>query len=196
MWGPGIAAVATLLLFRSRHVRTITLCGGAPKKSLLFYVPMLILVLMIGSISEEIELSATSLALTIGGPFAFVLGEELGWRGFLQDALRPIPKLGRYVLIGVMWELWHFTTRIHNNENFFLTLVISYPVVILLSWAIGEATERSKSLFVAVTLHAWVNGLFEYRMYPVTYVIFLLALPFWIYLLYTWDARGRAAGTA
>ncbi len=23
MWGPGIAAVATLLLFRSRHVRTI-----------------------------------------------------------------------------------------------------------------------------------------------------------------------------
>jgi hypothetical protein len=43
--------------------------------------------------------------------FVSILGEELRWRGFLQDALRPLPPVKRFVLIGVMWEFWHFTTR-------------------------------------------------------------------------------------
>jgi len=125
-----------------------------------------------------------------------ILGEELGWRGFLQDALRPLPRVGRYVLIGAMWEFWHFTNRIYGNENVLLTLAVSYPVVILISWIIGEATDRSRSLVVAVTLHAWVNLLFELGQYPITYVALLLAVPFWIYLLRTWDARGSRSATA
>ncbi len=190
MWGPGIAALITGFLFRSRYERTISFFGAVPAKSLLFYVaPVMVLAIAVGSTAEEVELSATFLARFVGLAFVYTLGEELGWRGFLQDALRPIPKPGRYVLIGAMWEFWHFTNRIYGNENFLLTLAVSYPVVIIVSWIIGEATDRSKSLCVAVTLHAWVNILFEYSMYPITYVVFLLALPFWIYLFRTWDAK-------
>jgi len=197
MWGPGIAAVITGFLFRSRHVRTVTFFGTDPTRSLLFYVaPVLVLSIAVGSTAEEVELSATFLAQAVGLTFVYTLGEELGWRGFLQDALRPIPKPGRYVLIGAMWEFWHFTNRIYGNENFLLTLAVSYPVLIIVSWIIGEATDRSKSLCIAVTLHAWGNILFEYSMYPITYVVFLLALPFWIYLLRTWNARESRSATA
>ena len=74
-----------------------------------------------------------------------------------------------------------------RQRNALLTLAVSYPVVI--SWIIGEATDRSRSLVVAVTLHAWVNLLFELGRYPITYVVSLLAVAFWIYLLLTWERR-------
>ena len=76
-----------------------------------------------------------------------------------------------------------------RQRNALLTLAVSYPVVILISWIIGEATDRSRSLVVAVTLHAWVNLLFELGRYPITYVVSLLAVAFWIYLLLTWERR-------
>ena len=48
--------------------------------------------------------------------FFNILGEELGWRGFLQDALRPLPRGWRYLPIGILWEFWHFTNRTHGPD--------------------------------------------------------------------------------
>jgi len=53
--------------------------------------------------------------------FVSILGEELGWRGFLQDALRPLSPVKRFVLIGVWSPL-----------RIAVTLLISYSAVILL----------------------------------------------------------------
>jgi CAAX protease family protein len=116
-----------------------------------------------------------------------ILGEELGWRGFLQDALRPLAPLKRYVLIGVLWEFWHFTNRTTHGslKHIVLFLAIFYPTGILLSWIFGEATERGKSLLIAVTLHAWFDIVFTF---PGTraYIALALSIPFWIFLLVRW----------
>jgi len=42
---------------------------------------------------------------TINGIFGF--GEELGWRGYLLPKLMPLGKARAYLILGVIWGLWH-----------------------------------------------------------------------------------------
>jgi len=37
----------------------------------------------------------------------FGLGEELGWRGYLLPKLMPLGKFRAYLILGVVWGLWH-----------------------------------------------------------------------------------------
>ena len=124
--------------------------------------------------------------------FISILGEELGWRGFLQDALRPLPEFLWYVLIGIMWELWHFTNRMGHGELLQVVIRVSIWIaaLILISFIMGRATDRSKSVVVAVTLHAWIDILAEFSQ-AATYIVFGLAIPFWIYLLWKWSDKNN-----
>jgi membrane protease YdiL (CAAX protease family) len=119
-----------------------------------------------------------------------IMGEELGWRGFLQDALRPLARSLRYALIGIMWELWHFTNRTHDRPLFavLLTLSISYPALIALSWIIGEAVERSRSLLVAHTIHLWIDHVADFPSWQ-SFVTAVVAVAVWIILLLRWPQR-------
>ena len=192
MWGPGIAAIIVLLIFRKRHRRTITFLGTSAARSLLFYlVPTVGLTVGLvltghGDSFEGMDPWLATIAFPIIG-YIMVLGEELGWRGFLQDALRPLSPVKRYILIGAMWEFWHFTTRTTGRPilGIIVMLLISYTVVILLSWGIGVLTDRTRSLTVAVALHSCVNIAFEFP-FPSTYVVLALAIPFWWFLLRGW----------
>jgi hypothetical protein len=62
-------------------------------------------------------------------------------------------------------------------------LLISYSAVILLSFIIGYAVERSFSVVVAVSLHMYIDVLLNNLD---LYVPLLLALPIWALLLLTW----------
>lgn len=188
MLGPAIAALITMFIFRQSHRRTITFWGTSIGRSLAFYViPMLGLVALgmefpDGTVSRIIPLMMGFVAWLI------ILGEELGWRGFLQDALRPLSPLMRYVLIGTLWEFWHFTNRTAygSAKEVALRLLIYYPVAIILSIIIGGATEHGKSLLVAITLHGWFNTLFQFPGWR-TYIVFGLSIPFWVWLLIRWN---------
>lgn len=50
-------------------------------------------------------LGALIAPFTVNG--AFALGEEVGWRGWLLEALRPLGRLSALALIGACWGLWH-----------------------------------------------------------------------------------------
>lgn len=125
--------------------------------------------------------------------FISILGGELGWRGFLQDALRPLSKAKRYALIPVMWELWRFTNRTHNGQlsTIIIRVGLFILVLYLLSWVCGEAVARSRSFVTGVTLHFWFNLLFQASAFfgssPVrAFIILALSVIFWFYLLGTW----------
>jgi len=198
MWGPGIAALVALAVFRRSHPKTITFFGGSAGRSLAFYfVPFAFLaaVCLPGAEKPGRVVGMIGLLAVIG--FFNILGEELGWRGFLQDALRPLARLPRYVLLGAMWEFWHFTNRTHEGSlaQIAVRLAISYPVVILLSAVIGEATDRSRALVVAVTLHSWIDALFEApSLFGVApwrvYAVFAVSLVFWGWMLWRWRVPG------
>ena len=187
MWGPGLAAIICFFIFRKTHIRTISFGGTSWLYSLSFYwVPLLALAAAGAPNREGIPPHLFPLALGIMAVFT-ILGEELGWRGFLQDALRPLPRAYRYILIGVLWEAWHFTNRTSQGslQEILLRVGLFTIFTIVLSFIMGEATDRSKSLIVAVTLHAWVNLVFELPQTS-TYIIAALCVPFWAFLLYKW----------
>ena len=190
MWGPGLAALICLVLFRRTHRRTITLLGPSPRRSLAFYlVPLVALAVLGGHELEGIPARLVPLAVGLVS-FLTVFGEEFGWRGFLQDALRPLPTLWRYVLVGAMWELWHFTNRIHGRSALAILAVILiwYPATILLSWIIGTAAERSGSLLVAHTLHLWIDMVAEVPGWQ-TKATLGASVVLWALLLRTWPRR-------
>jgi len=190
MWGPGIAAILSLVVFRKTHRRTITFWGTSVFKSLAFFwVPILFAVIAGVPMPDGSVNRLGTVALGFVTLFT-MLGEELGWRGFLQDALRPLSTVKRYLLIGVMWEFWHFTNRTSHGslKHIIFFLAIFYPTGILLSWIFGEATERGKSLLIAVTLHTWFDIVFTFPGNR-TYIVVALSIAFWIFLLAQWKGE-------
>jgi uncharacterized protein len=183
MWGPGIAALVCMVAFRRSHRRVITIGGNSWSRSLLFYAtPFLLLAVFRAHVLYGYDLPPLVAAFPI---FVSILGEELGWRGFLQDALRPLSPVKRFVLIGTMWEFWHFTTRTTHGSplRIAVTLSIFYSAVILLSFVLGYAAERSRSVIVAVSLHLYIDVLLNNLD---LYIPLLVALPIWGLLLLTW----------
>lgn len=181
MWGPGLSAIICFFIFKKTHQRTITFFGTSTIKSLLFwFVPIIAL-----SIFSLRGIDALVLPFT---GFLITLGEELGWRGYLQDALRKVSPLQRYITIGVLWELWHFTNRMSGGWHIstFIRVGIFIIALIIISYVMGILTDKTKSLAIAVTFHAWINILFEVSTLN-TYIVFGLSLPFWTYLIWTWE---------
>ena len=192
MWGPGIAAMVCMLAFRRSHRRVITLGGSSWVRGILFYfTPFLVLAVFRAHTLFGYDEPALIAAFPM---FVSVLGEELGWRGFLQDALRPLPPVKRFVLIGVLWEFWHFTTRTAHGWSPLrtsLTLLIFYSVVILLSFIIGFAVEWSQSVLVAVAIHSYIDVLLNNLD---LYLPLLLVLPVWVLLLLSWPRAVAGEG--
>lgn len=91
------------------------------------------------------------------------IGEELGWRGYLQPRMRKHFSLPvASVIVGVVWALWHmpgyiFKTGVVEGISFswFCAWVVSGAVII------GWLYERSGSVFVAVLFHTSANASFN-----------------------------------
>jgi membrane protease YdiL (CAAX protease family) len=184
MWGPGIAALLCMAIFRRSHRRITTVFGDSWARSMFFYAaPFLVLALFRAHPLNGYNQRPLIAALTM---FVSIFGEELGWRGFLQDALRPMPPAKRFGLIGLLWESWHFTTHIHGRV--LVVLVLFYSLAVLLSFIIGYAVEYTHSIIVAVSLHAYVDVILQN---PELYVALLIALPVLVLLLVTWPKPGN-----
>ena len=78
----------------------------------------------------------------------YSLGEEAGWRGYLQDALLPLNARQRYLLVGVLWWAWHV-----RFTNYFEWTV--FPLIVIASaFVLGYAAEKTRSLLVVASMHA------------------------------------------
>jgi uncharacterized protein len=87
--------------------------------------------------------------------FIFALGEELGWRGYLQTRLvqsrLPFP----YLLCGLVWALWHLPWLMSSDR---MEMLLFTVCVTLFGIWIGWLRMRSGSIWVAVMAHAAHNG--------------------------------------
>jgi membrane protease YdiL (CAAX protease family) len=112
-WGPGIAGLLTMLVFRRRDGVGITFfSAGMP---LLRYAGLILLPLIFGLLvyvfallflgrPEGLPLTAVVLASMIAG----ALGEEIGWRGYLHKRIAPhMNGLLSSLLVGLLWTAFH-----------------------------------------------------------------------------------------
>jgi len=91
------------------------------------------------------------------------LGEEMGWRGFLQDRLRGRTRsIAAAIIVGLVWAFWHlpaFRFADFRNGLSWPQFVVLYPIsTILIAFIMGHLWRWSNgSLFIAMFFHAVLN---------------------------------------
>jgi membrane protease YdiL (CAAX protease family) len=99
----------------------------------------------------------------------FTFGEEFGWRAYLQPHLLPLGERTTYLLMGLIWGVWHWPV-IAMGHNYGL-YGLDYPgapwsgmlamvwFTLVLGTFLGWVTMRGGSVWPAVIGHAAVNGI-------------------------------------
>ena len=91
------------------------------------------------------------------------VGEEMGWRGFLQSRLKDRgSSASTAIIVGLAWAFWHlpvFRFADFRNGLDLSQFVMLYPIsTILIAFIMGHLWRWSNgSLFVAIFFHAVVN---------------------------------------
>jgi uncharacterized protein len=105
--------------------------------------------------------------------FATVLGEEIGWRGFLVPELAKRHRFVATALIsGIVWALWHYPLILWGHSNLPTPLWFFLPVFTLTVTLAGFLWTwmrlKSGSIWPCVVLHAAHNTFIQRFFEPLT----------------------------
>lgn len=102
---------------------------------------------------------------TVGGLFLtclLVLGEEIGWRGYLQGKMfQAFGEFRGTILLGLVWGIWHLPvalTGYNFPEHPYLEAFITYPLAcVAYSLIIAYFGSWKHSIWVAAVFHGANN---------------------------------------
>lgn len=159
-WGPGVAGLLMLLIFRKDSLKLNFKLKQAPASRFLwaFILPMVpaalifpIVWLTLESFSLQFNLS-TPLLLLLASLALGAVGEEIGWRGYLHARLnRGLKPLASSAIVGTLWALWHFGFY-QNGPVYVLLAVVAFIATSITMFA----TLRD------IDFNIWVASLFHY----------------------------------
>lgn len=95
-----------------------------------------------------------------------IFGEEFGWRGYLQPKLLALGERKTYLLMGVIWGLWH-APIILLGQNYgleypgapWMGVLLYLWIAFLMGTFYGWVTLRGGSIWPAMIAHAVLNGI-------------------------------------
>ena len=164
VWGPSLAAIILSLhdgQFTALLGRAVTISTIPVSAWILVVAPIAFLLLLRPSAPEDatpigLGIVATAVAFNlILGP----LGEELGWRGVLQEHLNQhIGWLAASLLVGVIWLVWHLPLWTIDSPHAQISLPLFAGHVMCYAVIIGAAyTLSGGSILPAILIHLTVN---------------------------------------
>ena len=96
--------------------------------------------------------------------------EEIGWRGFLHQQLKSIPKIWNILIVAILWFVWHLNFEISiSNFIFFIILVLG-------SWGIGVVADKTKSLLAVASFHSLNNFYSEWDIKNISIITLLIVI--------------------
>ena len=117
---------------------------------------------------------------TLFAPFVnsiIAFGEEFGWRGYLLPKLMPFGKAKAYIIIGLVWGLWHLPLLAvgfnYPGANLFLSIPVFMVLTCMLSLYINELSLRYRSSIIA----SWLHGIFNSFSLGVWSILFINVNP-------------------
>lgn len=172
------ALVATLLVLRPRHpARFLGLTPVRPWRRTLGYAVLgFVGVQVLGALALAVAWVAglTPAHLLPGAASSLVtmqllglliaaaaLGEEIGWRGFLLPALRPLGTWPALLLSGLAWGPWHAPLLLlgyNYGTTSPVSLVLMSTTTVLIGVLFGWLRMRSASVYPAALAHGALNA--------------------------------------
>jgi hypothetical protein len=93
--------------------------------------------------------------------FLAALGEELGWRGLLLPSLMQLGKLRAYLLLGLIWGIWHLPLILvgfnYPGHPFIGALLMCFGTIAIGTF-INEFALAYRSTLLAAFIHAAINA--------------------------------------
>ncbi|PWG81243.1 CPBP family intramembrane glutamic endopeptidase [Pararcticibacter amylolyticus] len=167
--GPAIGAWVAVKAFRI-PVR-FSLKGNYNNILLPFVIFWILPVVLIGTVSSIQESKFPVLLLfTV---LVYGLLEEIGWRGFLQEQLKHLPKFQAISIITVLWFVWHL------NFEGTITNLIFFGILFFGTWGIGKVYSSTCSLLAVAGLHS-LNNFFRHGLHRTELILIAVLLAIWI----------------
>ncbi len=109
----------------------------------------------------NLTLSILISAILIG--ILLALGEEIGWRGFLQGKLtQKIGVMKGLFLLGLIWGYWHIPANLagaNGADHRLLNTFVIFPLgVVFVTFVIGWLRIRSEAIWPCAFLHGMNNA--------------------------------------
>lgn len=169
--GPALGAITVFTLFKIKPIITLK---GNYKKSLLplliYWGLPIVLICMVNYLTNGTFPWVAVFSILIYG-----LLEEIGWRGFLYQHLKPFPLFLNICIVSILWFLWHLNFEFSSSNLLFL------GILILGSWGIGKVSDLTNSLLAVSAFHS-LNNFFPNLDTTRALVLFVL-LTVWIVFL-------------
>ncbi|RXK81710.1 CPBP family intramembrane glutamic endopeptidase [Filimonas effusa] len=167
--GPAIGAWVAIKLFRIPL--QLSLKGNYRNLLLPLLVYWVFPVVLIGAVTYIYE--AKFPALLLFTVLVYGLLEEIGWRGFLQEQLKSLPKFQSIFIIAVLWFVWHLNFEITTSNMVFL------GVLFFGTWGIGKVYSSTCSLLAVAGFHS-LNNFFRNGLHERELILILALLVIWI----------------
>ena len=154
-WGPLFSAFACYHFFRLPNEYAISLKGTRP------YLTwgIVFLALMLPALTDKTA-SKTMILPPIVSQFVYSFGEEFGWRHYLQNATAGLNRWGRYVLVGSLWFLWHYSftndpVRAMSGQSIpgLMGIALSIGVLSVFSFIWGDLVIKTRSILLPTVAH-------------------------------------------
>lgn len=143
------------------------------------------------------------LILTFMPPLIWAIGEEIGWRGFLQPKLTELFGLRQGIfLTGLIWAVWHylfiFIAGYYEEGNLLINTGLFTVTLLLMSFVLGWIRVASQSVWPCVLFHsasnaAWQMCSYQFKSINPNYIYVsgeagLLNIVFWVFcILIIWN---------
>lgn len=178
-FGPALSGLICYRVFSTPNTAKLSLTGSKPV--LVSGIAFLSLLLPVVFLHKSNKLAFAGLVLA---QFAYTLGEELGWRHYLQNAVASFTKWQQAFVIGTIWFFWHYailndpTTMLTGKPvPFYFGVPLFIASLVLLSKLYGDIVLRTQAVLLPLVLHyvgKVSNGYIMLASYIVVIAIYLM----------------------
>ncbi|MDQ6530846.1 CPBP family intramembrane glutamic endopeptidase [Flavobacterium sp. LHD-85] len=167
--GPALGALAAIKIFSLHNPMSLK---GIYKNAIVPFAVYWILpaILIAGVYYATIGKFPILLMFTV---LAYGLLEEIGWRGFLQEQLKSLPKFTSIVIISVLWFAWHLNLEMTPSNMIFL------GIIFFGTWGIGKVYTSTGSLLAVAGVHS-LNNFFRDGLHQTELTLIAILLLIWV----------------